>query len=1339
MAEIMPFFHESFQKSLSDIYIDFYQPAEINYLENELFDLHQQVGSSELKIKTYKPQESDPLLRIELTCITIICKSMPFYAAKIRELFHSHELEINRSLHFHPSDHQEFYYIEIQNLESHAIERLEEHLESAYKRILGFTKDYKFLVIDNEHLWSKSFDKLHTELIEFLLKKGFVLEGGYYQDDTQKHSLGQIKESGEIWDWFQSVPAEEEASTFFARESTLPSFLNDGYLFYIVFAAKKKKLLLEGTFNLRGSNAGTSEIPVLRERLTRFMEKENIQMFSGLGRTVRMVFNYIPTEVLFLLPQESYIHIYSAIVEQSLKTNIRSNGIKLTDDLGLIITTIPERDWSEEIWKEANSIVLEEIFDTRIKNYQVLFKNYIQGFQLIRASNSISRHILFQVSSKIEYIFRPWIEVVESKWYDRYKDEKFPEDLEFREDYKATHEPERAIYDLELVRRLHDSRIKAIITESDSGATVLSAVTRDKEYPLSKWVSCLVHLGLSPISQRVYRFRFNGGLYAKTEFYFEYFTNSNQLYDRLKLAFEFSMMGDLPSDSLSEIIRKTSLNVNSAYFLKSLRDYCLQTNPTFNKSDFNQILLENLYFSESLWKYFESKFSSGKPSDPNEMKELCDKAKTLLEDEILNSLRTALLAIVRTNFFGITSEGENKQIGVSRNAIAYKINSAIPISLPDPRPYREIFVYSANFQGIHLRGGPVARGGLRFSDRPSDYRTEILSLMKTQMVKNSVIVPVGSKGGFVLTKNIYAQKEMSMVEAYKGYIQSLLSLTDNRVRGVETYFASKNGPFAYDDYDPYLVVAADKGTAQLSDTANSISVNWNFWLGDAFASGGSRGYSHKAFGITAKGALVTADRHLRNLGIDFRKESITVVAIGDMGGDVFGNGLLDSPFFRLVAAFNHKHIFLDPNPDPKKSYEERKRLFEDKNSGWDFYNKELISDGGGVFDKNQKSIPISKELKTILGISEDSLSGQALVIALLKAPVDLLYNGGIGTYVKSEAEDNAKVGDPANNEVRINGNDLRARVVSEGGNLGFTQLGRIEYALGGGNIYTDALDNSAGVDLSDHEVNLKIFFSTLLEKKKIKDDDERDKNLFKIADEVCLKVLRDNALQSLCIDVDYLESIHFGYENYSKVAEYLVKKNLLNPITEKIPRSESEWQEIKDSNGGIVKPVLCVLLGYVKMDLYNEILKENILNLKDLEDIYLDYFPMDLVVRYRDDLYTHPLLQEIITTQAVNFFVNLLGISSTLLLTLNSKDRPKIFSEILNYLVSVGSFRLLNELATQREKDLEKDLTRSLISIRDRIKKRWDKSKKFEDESESKVLQKLSDSSKLSFNKLTES
>ncbi len=331
-----------------------------------------------------------------------------------------------------------------------------------------------------------------------------------------------------------------------------------------------------------------------------------------------------------------------------------------------------------------------------------------------------------------------------------------------------------------------------------------------------------------------------------------------------------------------------------------------------------------------------------------------------------------------------------------------------------------------------------------------------------------------------------------------------------------------------------------------------------------------------------------------------------------------------------------------------------------------------------------------------------------------------------------------KVGDPANNEVRVNGKELRAKVVSEGGNLGFTQLGRIEYALTGGKIYTDALDNSAGVDLSDHEVNLKIFFSTLLEKKKIKDDEERDKNLFKIAEEVCHKVLRDNALQSLSVDIDYTESIDIGHEQFANVASFLVKKNLLNPITEKIPNSEIEWNEIKDSTGGVVKPILCVLLGYVKMDLYNEILKENILSIKDLEEIYLDYFPSDLVVKYREDLFSHPLLQEIMTTQAVNFFVNFLGIRSTLLLGVNHKDRAKIFSDILNNLISLGGYKLLNEVSLLREKELEKDVVTQFSIIRDNIFKKWNNQKTYDNNLQSKIFIKLSENSKLSFNKFLE-
>jgi glutamate dehydrogenase len=1321
------YFQDSFQKSLSDIYKDFYREEEISFLREELYSIYKDKLNSDLTIHVYKPNENDPLLRINLNCITILCNSMPFFAAKIRELFYIKKLDINRSLHFHPSDSQEFYYIEIQNLEND-IEEFKKIIIDSYQKINTYTQDYDFLVKKRPDLYKNNFDENHVKLLDWLLTNSFVWEGGYFFSEDEQYSLGKFQKEGQIWEWFQKIPFEEDKSNFYARESTYPSYLNDGNLYYIVFTSKGKKLLIEGTFNQRGARSSIMEIPLMKDRLMNFMLEERIQPFSGLGRTVRMVFNYIPTEVLFLIPYKSYISIYGAIVEQSLKTNIRSNGIKLKENLALIITIIPEKYWSESKWENASKIISEEFLGAYFKKYEVLVKNYIQGYYLIRTDN-IHKQALFQASSRIEYLFKPWIEHVRTKWEDRYKNEKFPEKLEFSDDYITTHDPEKAVSDLGLIKKLNDDKIVLRLRDSGKNLTEILAISRDITFPLSTWVTVISDLHLSTNSQRIYAIQMNEIHYIKTEFQLEHVPNDENFYDRVKDVLVNSLNGNIVTDSLSGIVRKTNLNVHALFFLKSIREYCLQTNPSFNRHEFNEILLKYPDFCKELWVYFESKFFLGKVFSEEKLKESSEKATTLLEDSVLSSMKTSTIAIVRTNFFGVIHDWNEKKIGVDRKFVAYKINSAIPSSLPDPRPYREIFVYSSDFQGIHLRGGQVARGGLRYSDRNSDFRTEILSLMKTQMVKNSVIVPVGSKGGFVLSKNPYNNQEITMVEAYKKYILSLISLTDNRIKGNEIYFSSKNGPYAYDDYDPYLVVAADKGTAQLSDTANSISLENNFWLGDAFASGGSKGYSHKEYGITAKGALVTADRHLRNLEIDFRNEPITLIGIGDMGGDVFGNGLLESQHYKLLAAFNHKHIFLDPNPDPGKSYEERKRLFFDKNSGWDFYDKNLISKGGGVFLKSEKKISISPEVKIALDIKEDYLSGQALVTAILKAPVDLFFNGGIGTYVKSELEENSKVGDPANNEVRINGKELRARVVCEGGNLGFTQLGRIEYDLSKGRIYTDALDNSAGVDLSDHEVNLKIFCNMLLERKVLNNLEERDVLLKKIDKEVCQKVLRDNALQSLSIESDYLESQKFGWEGIIEVSQYLVKKNILNPITEKIPMSSQEWLELKENTQSIPRPILCVLLGYVKMDLYNEMLGSKYISIEDYKNIYSDYFPETLLNSFQVEVFHHPLSSEILLTQLVNFFVNLLGIRSTVLLGLDTEERKSILNTILLDLNQNGLFEVANELSLVRDKLKEKEIVHLVLELRSKVYGKWEKKSNMKFLTESGLKEKISENS----------
>jgi glutamate dehydrogenase len=1309
MSEQQNFFAKNFQKSISSVYREFYQPEELKLLETELYTLYQESERTDEMVwsKIYSHDGSDKLLRIHLSCIVIVCKSMPFFAGKIRNLFHKMDVPIGRSLQFHPCPGKEFYYIEINSENQEFLHALDEQIETSYHRIKIITADYNHFKTEVNPI-ADQLDENFKKLIHWLLEKGFVWEGGVLFIDGKKFQFGEKLEIELEKEWLNSQSNDSSEVQLFTKEINKIGFLEQTNLYFLGFSFLQSKIGFLGSFNQLASTIGINNIPLMEARFHDFLQSEGIESFSGLGRSVRRIFNAIPPEILFLMPQSAYISLFQVIIEQSLRTKNHSSGFLIGSDLGILITSIPQKNWEEGKWEEAAQIIEQYLPGATIRTYLKNLSSSLQGFHLIRYSG-ITQTILFQISSQLENLFTPWLELLRGKWEDRFKEEPFPEILDFRKDYIATHDSEKAIYDLDMTRKLGDDKLILGIFQTENRATLIQAITHDREFPLSKWVNAFTNLGLSPISQRVYRFHLNNQFYSKIEFFFELFPNHNLLYERLKTAVYYIMKGKLPSDGLSAMILRTDLDANEIYFLKAIRDYCLQTNPYFNKGDFNEILLHHSEFSQELAKYFVSKFKDGKEPSINKLKELTEAAKTLREDEVLKSMSSAARAILRTDFFGGANDLEfGKSIGLKRDTISFKIDSSIPSSLPLPRPFREIFVYSSQIMGIHLRGGEVARGGLRHSDRISDFRTEVLSLMKTQMIKNTVIVPVGSKGGFVILKNQYINQDITVVDAYKLYITALLSVTDNRKGTEPIAYAKAKGPFAFDSFDPYLVVAADKGTASFSDIANGISTNLNFWLGDAFASGGSKGYSHKEYGITAKGALVTADRQLRKLDIDYLREPVTVVGIGDMGGDVFGNGLLNSKYFKLLAAFNHKHIFLDPNPDPAKSYEERKRLFESKESGWDHYDKSLISNGGGVFDKTQKSIKITPEVKHSLGIEADELSGQALINAILKTPVDLFYNGGIGTYVKSEEEENSEVGDPLNNEVRINGTQLRAKVVSEGGNLGFTQLGRIEYALKGGRIYTDALDNSAGVDLSDHEVNLKLFFSYLLVKGKIKNQEERDAYMKEIAASVCHSVLLDNELQSLAVDTDEYESEQFGWKPFIESSQYFISKGLLNPNTEKVPARPIDWEEWQAKSKRIPTPVLCVLLAYPKMDLYSEAISTDLFRVEDYPLLYNLYFPERIQNQFKQELQEHPLKKEILLTQLVNFYINLLGSTGILLL----KDKDKIrklekFKAISDYLYTSGAYETLVEVASTRDKRIEAKLAVLLSKIRDRVRSKW--------------------------------
>ena len=604
---------------------------------------------------------------------------------------------------------------------------------------------------------------------------------------------------------------------------------------------------------------------------------------------------------------------------------------------------------------------------------------------------------------------------------------------------------------------------------------------------------------------------------------------------------------------------------------------------------------------------------------------------SLDQDRILRAYLTLIQATLRTSFYQKPVGGRPKPY------VAFKLDpQAIP-DLPAPRPKFEIFVYSPRFEGVHLRYGPVARGGLRWSDRREDFRTEVLGLVKAQMVKNAVIVPVGAKGGFVLKQKPGDRDEA--VICYKEFISALLDVTDNIVSGE---IVPPEDVVRHDGDDPYMVVAADKGTATFSDIANEISEAHSFWLGDAFASGGSAGYDHKKMGITARGAWESVKRHFRELGHDTQTQDFTVVGVGDMSGDVFGNGMLLSKHIRLVAAFDHRHIFLDPDPDSARSWEERKRLFDMPRSSWEDYDRELISEGGGVHSRTAKSVPISPQVRAVLGLDEDvtQLSPQELMKAILTAPVDLFWNGGIGTYVKASSQTNAEVGDKSNDAIRVDGKSLRCRVVGEGGNLGFTQQGRIEYASTGGRIYTDFIDNAAGVDCSDHEVNIKILLNTAVADGEL-DRPERDELLARMTDEVAELVLRDNYDQARALNNAQAQAASL-LPVHRRMINDLERSGALDRALEALPSDE---ELAVRTESGLTAPEFAVLLAYVKIVLEREIVGEGLADEEWTTDILVNYFPTPLRQRFADRMGRHRLRRDIVTTVLVNEAINRGGIS----------------------------------------------------------------------------------------------
>ena len=709
---------------------------------------------------------------------------------------------------------------------------------------------------------------------------------------------------------------------------------------------------------------------------------------------------------------------------------------------------------------------------------------------------------------------------------------------------------------------------------------------------------------------------------------------------------------------LYSLVYLENFSLRHITLMRSFIEYLDQAVLSLNASVIIHTLNHHHTITRLFLDYFLCKFDPSLKQRENKLKELShaieEQIKTvpnILEDKVLKLTYTLLQALLRTNFF------------MNKEGIALKIHTELlQDNLKGIQPKFEIFVYHKEFSGVHLRMSKVSRGGLRWSERHEDYRTEIKSLMITQEGKNSIIVPDGAKGGFVIHKEKSQITKAYFEEVYTKFINNLLDMVDNVIEGK---VVKNPETIAYDEDDTYFVVAADKGTASMSDVANNISISRNFWLKDAFASGGSNGFGHKDLGITAKGAIISTQRFFIEKGVDFYKEPITVVGLGSMNGDVFGNGMLESEVFKLLAAISHKEIFIDPNPDVQKAYAERKRLFTAPNGSWSAYDSALISKGGGVFLRSEKSIELSNEIKKLIGSTRKNMSGEELAKRLLCLKVDMLFNGGVGTYVKSSDESDFDIGDKQNESVRVDASDLKAYCVCEGGNLGFTQAARIEYARGGGRINLDGIDNSAGVNISDHEVNLKILLNAI-EEKGLLTPEERNTTLASLTEQVVNMVLWDNYNQSLALSRDERLS-HIYIKDFLEALKIL--ETSIPAFKRKdfqIPKDENV-SEMLDKKSNIVRPILASMLSYAKIFVKNVLMNSSLVEEPFALGYLYKYFPKSFVGIYEHEIAQHPLRKELICTMIADKVINFQGV--TFISDFERIGQDKFINKIKSYLI----------------------------------------------------------------------
>ncbi|MGF1472578.1 MAG: NAD-glutamate dehydrogenase [Rubrobacteraceae bacterium] len=1085
--------------------------------------------------------------------------------------------------------------------------------------------------------------------------------------------LRQEEEAGEVSQSFSKLPPEarklarEPRPLNLTKANSRSTVHRPSYLDYV--GVKKfdesgevtgeRRFL--GLYTFSAYSESTLQIPIVRRKVRYVLDKAGFPADSHNEKDLIEILETFPRDEIFQIRKEDLLDISTGILHLHERQRVRL--FVRPDDYGRFLSCLVyvPRDHYNTKARHRMQNILKERFNGTGAEFNVRLSESVLArlhFVIHTTPDDLPDYDVNEVEEQLAQAIRSWTDELYDALIEQYGEEsgialfRRYQDA-FPPGYRHDYLPRTAASDI--------GKFENLSTQEELGMNLYRPLEVSENFlrfklyrsgeqiPLSSVLPLLEEMGVRVVDEHPYKIQpanapeawiHNFGLAHESRGGLE----TEEVKKIFQDAFDRMWHGVVENDGFNRLVLRAQLTWREITILRAYAKYLRQTGTTFSQDYMEDALADNSHITRLLSELFLARFDPEAQEESEketerlreEIEEALNEVTSLDEDRILRRFLNAILATLRTNYFQEDEAGEPKPY------LSLKLDpSSIP-ELPLPRPAFEIFVYSPRTEGVHLRGSEVARGGIRWSDRKEDFRTEILGLMKAQTVKNAVIVPTGAKGGFVVKRPPQnGDREAVMEEGiacYRTLICGMLDITDNLVDGEIT---PPPDVVRHDEDDPYLVVAADKGTATFSDIANGISKDeYGFWMGDAFASGGSSGYDHKAMGITARGAWESVKRHFRGLGTDIQNEEFTVVGIGDMSGDVFGNGMLLSPCIRLVAAFNHQHIFFDPDPDPASSYEERQRLFNAERSAWTDYDEDCISEGGGVFSRMEKSISLTPEIQELLGVEEEALTPNEVIHALLKAPVDLLWNGGIGTYVKASYESHADVGDKANDTLRVDGKELGCRVVGEGGNLGLTQEGRIEYALSGGRIYMDAIDNSAGVDCSDHEVNIKILLDAVVENGDMTEK-QRNELLAEMTEEVADLVLRNNYEQTQAIDNSEAQASSMA-DVHARYIRTLEDAGRLNRQLEFLP-SEEELADRKSDNLGLVAPEFAILLSYTKIMLYEQLLDSDV-----PEDPYLSkelerYFPTPLRERFKEEMGEHRLRRQIVATHLTNDLVDRCG------------------------------------------------------------------------------------------------